>query len=118
MVEPLLTKDSQPLVLVPAAVLDELLTRTRHIDAELRRFAAERDAVGKPEMLSMGEVCELLRCRRSVVWGLMRRGQLPYGQRPSQAGSRAHYLFRRSEVERVVGLLASSAPAPAEAVPA
>lgn len=108
--------DSQrALVLVPAAVLDELLSRMRSVDAELAQFRREREAVGKPELLSLNDVCALFRVRRSVVRRLIDRGELPAGRIPTPNAQRQQYRIRRVDAERVLGFRVEQAAMAASA---
>ncbi|MDQ3090903.1 MAG: helix-turn-helix domain-containing protein [Actinomycetota bacterium] len=70
---------------VPPELIEALAARVAEILDERQRPAA-------PEMLTVGEAAELLRCRRQRVYDLLSQGRLPH----LKDGARV--LIRRAEL--------------------
>ncbi len=68
---------------------DELVERIAERAADL---LAERERPAEPELMSVSEAAELLRCRRQRVYDLLSQGRLPH----LKDGARV--LIRRAEL--------------------
>ena len=78
--------NGQPLAL---AIPDEFLERIAQRAAEL---LAERQRPAAPELLTVDETADMLRCKRQRVYDLLSQGRLPH----LKDGSRV--LVRRADV--------------------
>ena len=87
------------MIAVDSAVLDQILSRLRSIEATIAGKIPSQTITVTPRLLNASEVRALVRCKRQRITDAIASGALPHETRPGRGGGVVHMIRQEDALE-------------------